>query len=96
MRAITHGDIVAAACTLKPLSAKRRAEAIKTLLWKAHIADCYRKRLGRVHPWGNGSLQSAALQTTPFCREPWYWDKEHLEAMATVVDVLLAWRCRGK
>jgi hypothetical protein len=95
MRAITHGDIVAAASVLGPLSVNCRAEAIKALLWKAHVADCYRKRLGRVHPWGNGSLLSAVLQTTPLRREPWLSDKTHLEAMAAVVDALLVWRCRG-
>lgn len=36
-------------------------QGVDTALWRAHVADKRRKKLGRGHPvWGNGTLGDAA------------------------------------
>ena len=59
MRRVTLAEIQAAACLIALLPSDRRAGYLDHLLFAAHCADKYRKRLGRNHPlWGNGSLGS--------------------------------------
>ena len=44
------------------LPAPDRAFACQTAFERAHVADKYRKRFGRLHPtWGNGSVMGFAM-----------------------------------
>ncbi len=90
MRTITHGDVTAAARAVRGLSRDAQRQAILSLVEKAHAADRYRRRFGRLHPlWGNGSLMAAALGAGAAPGEPFLADTDHLEAMAAVVEALL-------
>ena len=96
MRPLTHGDVVAAACATRHLpNESRRAEVLR-LLDRAHAADLFRKRTGRAHPvLGDGSLLGAVLKVGSGRSEPFLSDKDHLSALASVIDTVLAWRLRN-
>lgn len=60
---------------------------------RAHCADKFRKRLGRVHPrWGDGSLMAFALLTYRGKRHYDLGNRAFLSALRTVLDQLLLWR----
>lgn len=60
MRRVLLADLMAAADHLAGVPPDRQAEAAVALLWRAHWAHCYMRRLGKAHSrWGNGSLGSA-------------------------------------
>ncbi|MGD9917900.1 MAG: hypothetical protein AB7U46_07760 [Paenirhodobacter sp.] len=94
MRAISHGDLILAARAVRGLPVARRPELLARMLEEAHVADRYRKRLGRAHPrWGNGSLMARAM-AEPLAPEGWP-DAEALEALAQVIAAVRLWRARG-
>lgn len=95
MRAVTHGDVVAAARAIRAMPRVARLGAVMGMIEKAHAADRFRKRFGRAHPlWGNGSLMAVALRCRGERAEPFPSDPGHLDAMATVIEAILAWRRR--
>lgn len=60
------------------------------LMWCAHVADKYLKKIGKVHPlWGDGSLRSVALADSKGAVRP---DLSHdmLDCFALVSKVLAA------
>ncbi|MGY6703942.1 DUF7742 family protein [Roseinatronobacter sp.] len=105
MREITRGDIHAAACVLLmcpcgdcPCSdcpCRDWPQVMAEMLAEAHMADCYRKRLGRVHArFGNGTLMAAALARAPAacatCARP--SAPRYLAALACVSSAIADWR----
>lgn len=95
MRAVTHGDVIAAARVIRTVPRAVRSGTVMAMLDKAHAADRFRKRFGRAHPlWGNGSLMAVALVSGGGCAEAFASDPDHLEAIATVIEAILAWRSR--
>jgi len=69
-----------------------RAGAARRLVWRAHWADCWRKRLGRAHPaWGDGSL-GAAVPAGPLPLEPTWDDPEYARCIAEVLCAVVEWR----
>lgn len=78
MRQAGLSDLHHAALVLGGLDAEQRESACRELMWQAHVADKYVKRLRKIHPqWGDGSLRSAALGIGGPCRaglpEPRYF-----------------------
>jgi hypothetical protein len=71
---------------------------VQHLLNRAHAADCYRKRTGRMHPhWGNGTLAAAARMVDREARlpaEPFLSDSRFFAALGAVIDGVLIWRAR--
>lgn len=96
MRTVTQGDVAAVAMTVADLPDERRHQMARRIIEQAHIADIYRKRTGRAHPfWGNGSLMSAAFQGVRPISERFLSEDRYLEAMGAVIDALLDWRHRA-
>jgi hypothetical protein len=90
MRGVTHADAVAAASLL--LRAPRAAweSTLEVLFMRAHAADLYRKRLGRIHPrWGNGSLVSTVLCDSSVWPEHRLSDPAYAEALVAVLTALI-------
>lgn len=55
-------DLHHAACALQGFPREQRVDLCALLIWRAHVADKYVKRLAKLHPqWGDGSLRAAAL-----------------------------------
>lgn len=62
MRHIGIADLYHAARAVQAVPPSKRERFCRELLWRAHVADKYVKRLGKLHPeWGDGSLRAAAL-----------------------------------
>ena len=85
-------DLPHAARALYGVPHEQRGAFCARLVWRAHVADKYVKRLEKLHPhWGDGSLRavalghSALLRTTPNTGEM-------LACMAVVVQALQARR----
>lgn len=92
MRQITHGDVTSAARVLMRHPEARRARVLADMLAAAHLADCHRKALGRVHPhMGNGTLMAVALARDPV-PEPFAGDPAYLAALAQVIEGIIGWR----
>jgi hypothetical protein len=95
MRGVTEVDLSAAARRLWRLPRCLWHEEMARLLARAHAADRYRKRLGRVHPfWGDGSLAAAVHLEGPPPDQPFLSDPAFLEAFAEAIHAVLSWRCR--
>lgn len=95
MRAVHHGDVVAAARVLRALPPGRRAAAIVTLLRSAELGDRHRRAHGRAHPvFGTGTLMSAA-SGLPKLPEPSLDDPDYLDCLHEVIAALIAWRRRA-
>ncbi|KIN72112.1 DUF7742 family protein [Sulfitobacter guttiformis] len=61
MRAVGLSDLVHAARAVQAVPQADRLSFGMHLLWRAHVADKYVKRLSKLHPhWGDGSLCAAA------------------------------------
>lgn len=91
VRAITYFDIIQTARVLRYLPRKQWGEQTLRGLYKAHCADLYRKRLGRVHPlWGNGTL--AAVFVGKLSSESFLNGARDLDAMAEVIHAVWSWR----
>ena len=62
MRQIGLSDLNHAARAVQQVEKTDQAAFCARLLWRAHVADKYVKRLKRLHPdWGDGSLRAAAM-----------------------------------
>lgn len=58
------------------------------LLWRAHVADKYVKRLRRIHPeFGDGSLRAVAVKQS-FQHRPVHLGRDYMQAMLVVVTAL--------
>jgi len=89
MRAVTHGDVVAAARVLFQHEEAERADCIERLMRQSRRADRYRKETGKTHPfWGDGSLMSAALSRDPPA-EPALANEEYCACLAQVFEALI-------
>lgn len=89
MRAVMHGDVVAAARALYAHPEDARLDLIERLLLQARRADRFRRETGRVHPfWGDGSLMSAALGLKPG-PEPKLADDDYCSCLAQVFEALI-------
>lgn len=89
MRPVLHGDAVAAARALLPVSAPLRPELIKSLILRADLADSYRARSGRSHAdWGDGSLESAASRG-PMAAEPYLDELGYCKCLILVFEAIL-------
>ena len=96
MRGITHGDAVAAASLLRGAPRESWDSTLGSLFERAHAADLYRKRLGRLHPcWGNGSLVSAVLCESAVWPEQRLSDPDYADALVAVLLALIRWRRRN-
>jgi len=96
MRSVSHGDICAAARVLLALPEADWPRQIATLLDEAHHADRYRKAFARYHPrLGTGTLMSAALARRPAPAPP-VSETRHLQALAFVLEAVLARRAAGQ
>lgn len=66
MRRVGLTDLHHAARALCAVPYERRSTFCARLIWQAHVADKYVKRLRRLHPqWGDGSLRAVALTYAP-------------------------------
>lgn len=64
MRQIGLSDLHHAARAVQQVEKTDQAAFCARLLWRAHVADKYVKRLKRLHPdWGDGSLRAAAMRS---------------------------------
>ncbi len=62
MRRVGIMDLYHAARVVQAAPVAGRVDLCTELLWQAHVADKYVKRLHKTHPkWGDGSLRAAAL-----------------------------------
>lgn len=62
MRLAGLSDLHHAAQAVQTVPEPARKAFCVQLLWQAHVADKYVKRLRKLHPlWGDGSLRAAAL-----------------------------------
>lgn len=96
MREFTHGDAVAAASALRTRPQDTWDGWLSAYLDRAHAADQFRKRTGRVHHhWGNGSLMSAILCDMPVWPEPRLSDPDYAEALVAALEALIRWRRRA-
>jgi len=92
MRAVLHGDVVAAARCLLACPASERRVLMCRLLVMAEAAARFRRRAGHAHPrFGDGCLQTAA-QVFPMKPEPCLDDPEYCACMLDVFESLLDWR----
>ena len=90
MRPVFHGDIVAAARAIFPLSVRDRSLKLDDLLLKSARADAFRIATGRLNPsWGDGSLMAAALAEDP-PPEPSLEDRDYCLCLGQVLAALAA------
>ncbi len=62
MRQVGITDLYHAARAVQAVPSTNREQFCRELLWRAHVADKYVKRLRKLHAeWGDGSLRAAAL-----------------------------------
>lgn len=98
MRGLAQSDITIVARLLIGLPEVAWEQSIRDLLDRAHAADLYRKRLGRLHPlWGNGTLAGAAQlvdRRAAMPPEPFLSDRRFFAALGAVIDGVMAWRVR--
>ncbi|MCC5971380.1 MAG: hypothetical protein JJU15_15655 [Pararhodobacter sp.] len=93
MRAVTLGDVAAAARTLMAVAEPERAALIRQLLDEAACADRYRRWWGQEHPrLGNGTLMARAM-ARPQADVAGPGDPAYLAALAQVIEAALDWRC---
>ncbi len=90
MRAVTLGDLIAAAHALRSVPEEDRPRQGLSMMTQAHAADRYRKRMGRPHlSWGSGTLASVAGGGTINPR-----DLDDLAALHAALTAVIAWRDR--
>lgn len=82
-------DLHHAACAVQGVPDPLRRGVCANLLWRAHVADKYVKRLRRYHPdWGDGSLRAVALLHEP-CLPEQRTAKEYHRCLAIVLEALV-------
>lgn len=89
MRRVGIGDLVYAARAVQDAPAGARHARCRALVWRAHAADKYVKRLRKLHPeWGDGSLRGAVAAggVVP----PPLAGMDLCHALAVVLEVLTA------
>ncbi|MGB3147952.1 MAG: hypothetical protein WBA91_09395 [Paracoccaceae bacterium] len=97
MRAVTYADIIAAARRLWALEESERSALMSLSLSRAHAADLYRKRTGRVHPfWGNGTLAGYFGSAGPLAPAPPLIAPGFMEALFQALHSILEWRSRQR
>ncbi len=88
MRRVQLADLDAAVRALTCCARPVRPAMAANLLERAHIADKYRKRTGKIHPqFGSGTLSSAAAQF-PQATGPAPLEAERLDAFACMIKAL--------
>lgn len=81
-------DLHYAARVVQCFPSAQQEWACLDLIWRAHVADKYVKRLHKLHPlWGDGSLRAAAL-TDLVKWETAFMPSEMLSGIALVLSVL--------
>jgi hypothetical protein len=89
MRPVLIGDVIAVARVVIVLPEEQWNNRVDQLLWRAKVADLYRKRLGKPHPvWGNGSLMAAIGAEPKASAEPFLSDPQWLRALSCVLERL--------
>ncbi|KEJ90215.1 hypothetical protein DSW25_08455 [Sulfitobacter donghicola DSW-25 = KCTC 12864 = JCM 14565] len=64
-------DLLHAARVIQAAPVENRKETARQLVWRAHVADKYVKRLRKLHPeWGDGSLRGAAVASGCLTGQP--------------------------
>lgn len=88
MRQVGLSDLHHAARVVQTVPVETRKKLCAQLVWRAHVADKYVKRLRKLHPlWGDGSLRAVAMQHPQASIRS--GDRaQYLSAMAVVLDVL--------
>ncbi len=82
-------DLHHAARAVQGAPRERREAACFHLIWRAHVADKYVKRLQKLHPlWGDGSLRAAALADLDGMAH-WIMSPDILDCFALVSRVLV-------
>ncbi|WP_439655610.1 DUF7742 family protein [Sulfitobacter aquimarinus] len=62
MRQIGLSDLHHAAWAVRQQPAPQQTAFCARLIWRAHVADKYVKRMAKLHPaWGDGSLRAAVI-----------------------------------
>jgi hypothetical protein len=70
-----------------------RAMACQAAFERAHVADKYRKRFGRLHPkWGNGSVMGFAMLAYKTRKQNDLSDPAYCDAFACALVALKTWR----
>lgn len=91
MRPVLHGDVVTVARHLLTLPECLREMVVRKLIFRASVADAFRRRTGKNHClWGDGTLEAVAAQH-PLAAEPFLHDPDYCNCMATVFSELLMW-----
>jgi len=94
MRPVLHGDVVTVARHLLTVPECLREMVVRKLIFRASVADGFRRRTGKKHRlWGDGTLEAVAVQH-PLAAEPFLHDPDYCNCMATVFAKLLAWSTR--
>jgi hypothetical protein len=89
MRALLHVDVVTLARVLLSVEAEKRSETCDQLFDRAHAADKYRKRFGRIHMnYGRGDLASACWDEKKRS-EPFLSDRDYAQCMRVILDRVL-------
>lgn len=89
MRALLHVDVVTLARVLLAVEAGKRLDICGYFFDRAHAADKYRKRFGRIHMgFGRGDLASACwnAEKRP---EPFLSDREYAHCMHVIFKRVL-------
>ena len=90
MRPVLIGDVIAVARVIVVLPEEQWSRRVDQLLWRAKVADLYRKRLGKPHPtWGNGGPMAATGAEPKAPTEPFLSDLRWLRALSCVLDRLV-------
>lgn len=87
------GDLLALARGIALCTPEGQRAACHEAFDRAHVADKFRKRYGRLHPkWGDGSVMGFALRSFPQLRVFDVGDSDHCYALGVVLACLADWR----
>jgi len=88
MRPVGFDDLRTAARALMAVPQDARGALCARLLQRARWADCYVKRLSKLHPqWGDGTLRAAA-RPEELAHERWLGDQEYRDCCMLVLSML--------
>lgn len=92
MRRILYSDVVAAASAIRIVERDERQRVLDRMINRAHCADKFRKRFGKLLPGcGDGSLITAC-SGLPKDSSGCLGDRDFAECMLQVFSAILAWR----
>lgn len=84
-------DLLAGAKTLSQSAPEARPALATRLLYEAHAAHHYMRRMGKPHPrWGNGSLMARAL-----CGGFWQTDALCMASLAVMAQAIVRFRAEN-